>query len=329
MRKTKKKCEKREGFTIIELLTVMSIIIILISILVPAMNKARQFAKEVQQKNQFKAINTGMEMYRNDFEGYPDSTYESAANTGLTYGYCGAMKLAEAMFGQDLLGFHPYSRFRSDYTDGINTNPGDELYQRLPTDPAPDAHNLSLRKGPYLELGNANAHRLWHIYNETTITTADFNREVFVLADVYSRVQNNSPTGKPWIGMPILYYRANISGNGHPHFLNNDPAQGPDPVPPISADNFYNYEDNDELVQMGMPWLSDLAIGHLMDSTGKNTRYTAPLNQSSAYFFYHNTYDGDIPIPVGRPHRPDSFILISAGFDGEYGTSDDITNFPQ
>jgi len=27
------------------------------------------------------------------------------------------------------------------------------------------------------------------------------------------------------------------------------------------------------------------------------------------------------------PYRPDSYILISAGADGEYGTSDDICNF--
>ena len=29
----------------------------------------------------------------------------------------------------------------------------------------------------------------------------------------------------------------------------------------------------------------------------------------------------------GWPHRSDSYILISAGVDGEYGTGDDITNF--
>jgi len=30
-----------------------------------------------------------------------------------------------------------------------------------------------------------------------------------------------------------------------------------------------------------------------------------------------------------RPYKPDTFILMSAGFDGEYGTNDDITNFQQ
>ena len=29
-----------------------------------------------------------------------------------------------------------------------------------------------------------------------------------------------------------------------------------------------------------------------------------------------------------RPVNPDSYLLISAGVDGRYGTNDDITNFP-
>ena len=32
---------------------------------------------------------------------------------------------------------------------------------------------------------------------------------------------------------------------------------------------------------------------------------------------------------VLRSSRSDSYILISAGWDGEYGTRDDIANFPQ
>ncbi|MFC1763773.1 hypothetical protein ACFL6U_17070, partial [Planctomycetota bacterium] len=32
---------------------------------------------------------------------------------------------------------------------------------------------------------------------------------------------------------------------------------------------------------------------------------------------------------VSRPQRRDSYILISAGWDGLYGTRDDVTNFDQ
>jgi type II secretory pathway pseudopilin PulG len=328
-----KNLKKKEGFTIVELLTVMSIIIILISILVPAMNKARQFAKEVLQKNQFKAINSGLEMFRNDFDEYPESSYDTSSTVaGTTFAYCGAMKLAEAMMGQDLIGFHPYSRFRSDYKDGQ----GRDLYDDDPTDyQYPDDYNQQFRKG---QLGNANIHRLWNVYGggndgpPQLLPNSEFSTMAFVLCDVYTNVENNSPTGKTYIGMPVLYYRANTTGNGHPHFINNDPASGMagQPAPTPGPANYYNYLDNDALVQLGMPWLQNPAIGHLMDSTGKLTRYNdSPMNQSNAYFFYHNTYNEDVPLPQGRPHRSNSFILLSAGLDGEYGTSDDITNFPQ
>ena len=54
---------KNSGFTIIELLTVMSIIIIIMSILVPALSGARKFAAKVRQKAQFYEISKGLEDY--------------------------------------------------------------------------------------------------------------------------------------------------------------------------------------------------------------------------------------------------------------------------
>lgn len=47
---------KQRAFTIVELLTVMSIIIILIGLLVPGLNQIRQYATGVKQKVQFHNI---------------------------------------------------------------------------------------------------------------------------------------------------------------------------------------------------------------------------------------------------------------------------------
>ena len=76
---------------------------ILLSILLPALNMAKWYAKYVTQKNQFHNIDTGLQAFEIDFKEYPDSSATDATDAP----YCGAMKLAEAMAGQDGLGFNP------------------------------------------------------------------------------------------------------------------------------------------------------------------------------------------------------------------------------
>lgn len=73
----------------------------------------------------------------------------------------------------------------------------------------------------------------------------------------------------------------------------------------------YKYQDNHELVGLGKPW----------DPGGApHTLFTDPLE------FYRSTWNEQIQ-SVTKPYRADSFILMSAGFDNEYGTPDDIFNF--
>jgi prepilin-type N-terminal cleavage/methylation domain-containing protein len=274
----------KKAFSIIELLTVMSIIVILLGLLLPSLNMAKRYAKEVKQKAQFNSIASALELFSNFWGDYPPSADPNGD-------YCGAMKLCEALVGQDLMGFHPKSLFAEDFMDAD----GNLLYDRDPSVPAddPDEANLKSRKGPYLQLEKANAYRLWRLYSNT----GSFNPDVFVLCDVYNRVSDRQ-TGRG-IGMPILYYKADTSGIKH------DPNDLP-----ISGDDkgqFYNYLDNDELVVLGAPGGGT----HLLDGEK----------------FYELTKDNRITIQAGRPYRPDSYILISAGFDGLYGTEDDIFNF--
>jgi hypothetical protein len=93
-------------------------------------------------------------------------------------------------------------------------------------------------------------------------------------------------------GAPILYYRADTSRK-----LIRD---------------MYNVLDNDALVQMKIAW--DRKIHHL-------------ANADNQYEFFYN-YIRDPKIEARAwPYRPDSYILISAGADGLYGTNDDVTNF--
>jgi hypothetical protein len=55
-----------------------------------------------------------------------------------------------------------------------------------------------------------------------------------------------------------------------------------------------------------------------------------PDNTTPGYRFYMNTTNDKMlatTTAAVRPYRADTYILISAGYDGEYGTPDDICNF--
>jgi hypothetical protein len=99
-------------------------------------------------------------------------------------------------------------------------------------------------------------------------------------------------------GMPILYYKADTSKTAHDI---NDPN---------NSENIYNYRDNQALLALGVP-----------GNPGKKH----PLYQNPKIFYemtrnYRST-------KTNKPQRADTYILLSAGLDGLYGTIDDIANF--
>lgn len=293
MKTDSNKMSKNAAFTIVELLTVMSIITILIGLLVPALNKVKRYSYEVKQKAQLKGIETGLEFFNAEFGDYPDS----GPLDPIGVPYCGAMKLCEAMMGWDLMGIHQESVFRSDGMDGT----GKVLY---PNDniSAIEAckDSLCIRKGPYLPLEGTDAFAIGDLYSDT----GPFSSRHFVLSDVFKHVPHLK-TGRK-VGMPILYYKANTMN--FQHNINN----------PNDPDNIYNYRDNQALLALGKPWEPA--------SLTNSPHRLLTVNEQGAGRFYLNTKNHEITT-ASRPYRADTFILISAGYDSEYGTPDDICNY--
>ncbi len=311
MKRTSKK-----GFTIVELLTVMGVIAVLIGLLVPALALVKEHASRLQQRAQFHGIDVGLEIYKNELGSYPES-YDNFVTGKEGVNYCGANKLAEAMVGWDLLGFHPKSGYRSDGTNDNGVlvyNPQAGFTDGGYTESAEE--NLQNRE-VFVDMENANAFRLVDIYSAIGGFNANLNEGGFTLCDVYAKKRL---AGKK-AGMPILYYKA------RPGRQFQDSTEDSDGDADLYNDDIYNYLDNDAIVALNDP----------DNGTGVNDH---PLYQTttaaSALEFdelivnqqvFEATDDGSGLTGVKRPYRAESYILISAGQDGLYGTGDDIFNF--
>lgn len=301
---------KYNGFTMVELLTVVAVISLLLAILIPSLQMVRKIVKETQQKAQFTTIDLALTAFKSDYGSYPPSAQRDTIGAH----YCGAQKLAEAMMGQDLLGFHPDSIFRQDgqdknnvdlYPDDLNPIPGSS-----------DWDNLQKRRGPYLDAATANVFRLGSdlgMQNGLFENIVRLNPERYVVCDVFAvkNVTITQPGGSTATfraGTPILYYRAKTASK----VFNSGPT----------ADRIYDCEDNIVLIELyQLKKLPDVVEPH-------------KLIDPDPYYMYKPEYKlvdpkvSALMAPgVYWPYRPDSYILISAGPDGEYGTQDDITNF--
>jgi type II secretory pathway pseudopilin PulG len=329
--------KKANGFTIVELLTVMSIIIILMSLLMPGMQRTRRYARGVVQRAQFSEIAKGLELYRNDHqETYPDSGPTDGNATTLA-GYCGAMKLCEALLGQDGMGFHPSSTFQANTSTYLF-----DLCKQVDsaTINGSTALKTNLReRTKYLDSDSIKATRLKDLYSWYTddagknyyATTAKFQSTTdgdastatptqypnSVITDAFLRMNSRCTTitNNKKLGMPVLYYKADTSKLVHD--ISFDPAAyggSTNPNPSI-----YNFDDNYAITGLGCPWESTLSTTHPMwGPTSAN-----PANVKIFYKAITNTKITSTP----RPHNEDTYILLSAGWDGLYGTADDVYNF--
>lgn len=241
-----------------------------------------------RQQAQFNSIRTAIELFNSEFDGYP----QSGALDENGRPYCGAMKLSEAMMGRDLMGFHPDSVFSS---DGIGSK-GNVLYTKSNAVSEEDYYDsLKVRKGPYLPLEYANAYTLSDIYGKGN--TGSFDPNNYLLCDDFMHVKIQGKRRK--IGMPILYYKADTSKTAH------------DMSDPNNPENIYDYRDNQALLALGVP-----------GDPGKKH----PLYEDPKIFYKIARNDKKVAGP-SVPQRADTYILLSAGHDGLYGTKDDIANF--
>jgi len=323
-----------KGFTLIELLVVIAIIVLLVGILVPGMQAFKRTADNLKQKSRFHAMEVGLELYLKDFREYPDS--KKLPETNDSNVVCGAHHLAEALFGRDLRGFDYKSRWYAMtdsaipdiYANNNNSTEQDDI----------DA-SAARRKGPYVDLKDVGVFRLnagidepWYpaggiaVSTETgeTIYAGNDDYPSPVVSDIfYKKVIKvvNLDTGTEQgfrIGTPVLYFKANTAGKQSRGY----DADGT----PITDSRklLYNYEDNEPM--FGLPQVSGPEADSKNNHHYRETYSEGTPSKDGSDLFYDDITNKKVG-QYAKPYNARSFLLISAGRDGIYGTNDDVTNF--
>lgn len=307
------------GFTLVELLVVIAIIALILGIALPALSRARDQARIVSMQATLRVISTGLEQFNNDLQGYPSSTPRpdmkaDGPGSGDPIDY-GAQLLVQALIGWDGLG----------YVDPNNpgTTVGQDWYNL-------DASNKPFieRFGPYIQSDSVDLKTKGELQVGTFVRVTDgfygATSDNRVVVDIF-RFQ-----------MPILYYRADSNGTAVAADVDQDTQATMTPFPAI-----YDFDDNDAYTT-STALVAPSGLSHFDPSINFNPQSGPPANEYEAfqnYLWDPDTFDADNPPAAtdqwfdsgvnayARPYNKDSFVLISAGPDGGYGTRDDVRNF--
>jgi len=252
-----------KAFTLVELLTVIVIIGILVSILMPTLGAARNLAKDTRTMALIRVLDGALEQFNsNERIGgqYPPSSGVSAlVAAGNTITPDGAQLLVLAVAGYDLMGTPGFGAAGTQYDYAL------------------------ARSGPYCDLQS-------------------------VLKPLNQIPGYSSASGAPVVvdpfGMPILYYRADLTVGGN------------------VLTNRYNRGDNSDITNNAG------GVTHSSfdtDDAKFRALFTDPTATSLA------------GAGASIPYKKDSYLLWSAGVDKIYGyksvgggniQSDDNANFP-
>ena len=137
---------KTRGFTLVELLVVIAIIGILIALLLPAVQAAREAARRSQCSNNLKQIGLGLQNYHDTFKVFPPSSISSGGYGGHAMsGWIFILPFMEAAQVHDLW------NFSEDYDDASNAagrrTPVDGLF--CPSKPRSEKASSSTAYGDY------------------------------------------------------------------------------------------------------------------------------------------------------------------------------------
>jgi len=329
------------AFTLVELLTVIAIISLLIGVLVPAFSTSRAQAKAATSRAQIRTLEQSCNLFQNDNGGVPQSRgpnpfeYDGSGSTDVNL--TGAQWLALQLSGFDRSGW-----VKPILANDSGSNPGDGD-GKIDMDDWRDWYDVSpqrdyTRFGPYVE-SDPKIFETPNTYVETHSAAAPVPAPMQLGSNDWGN--GRCAFYVDGFGFPILYYAATPQVN--------EPFTTGTPGSRMTVGRF---DQSDNAFITG----SDTDDGRT-SYTGEGWDFAgAGVGVSGAGGFYHPLgifgYEKDqteFPEPAsfagvlsdpqiysstqrnnrGKiwPYKADSFLLISPGKDGLFGTTDDIRNF--
>ncbi len=339
----------RRGFTMVELLTVVAIVALLIAILVPSVNAVRTHARVAASEAAISAISTGLETFRADGQvggAYPPSASDKLNNSqklmykvdnpyatsdGTLIEVSGAGLLVWALAGADLLGTPGFHTTRSSSTywgddtdavaDGGNTPAGSGAYAINTNTQEP----IQSRVAPYVDLSKIRV-----MTRQKGSNPGEFileTEEQAVGRGGGSAPSRTYPMFLDAFGYPILYYKADPAGL---KIADRSPTDG---TAAGLNRGVYHFLDNGALLTEnlgGGPGTNQPVLQLRSDSgsTPHLLTWVMTLGGGAETTNFGKYIQNKDVTAKPTPHNRDTFLLISPGPDGLYGSGDDITNFP-
>jgi prepilin-type N-terminal cleavage/methylation domain-containing protein len=313
---------RNRGFTLIELLVVVGIIVILIALLIPALSAAKRRAKITETTATLTGLKSNIEQYYQNFQAYPGPAPVAQTTSTNADAPTGTQSLLLALC------YSPYG------TSKAGTTPSECKVSISGTAVYIDAANPT---GP---TDFANGNKQYPAFFTPTSkditagtlsgTTYTWNPGGISGSGVASAAKMPTIIDRFADPLPILYYRRTpgVDGTGDVPVggstVTNQPAGSTAaaaaivlPIvanPPVTVASFYLNENLAYIGTSGTPVNLVSPSGSTFPQSGKldaNTLATDVATISPAP-------------PPGNATARGEYVLISAGFDRTYGTSDDI-----
>lgn len=338
------------GFTVVELLTVIAIIVLLISLLVPTLSSARESAKAGASKADLKALGDALTLFRNENPGegrgngagFPPSARADDPTVAGSQFIFGAQWLYRYLSGPDGLGYIPEETVPRDLVLqglGQSEHEQQDWYASEPTGVNPYAP-LD-RVGPYIDPGAIKSVMAAELPNSPFIVNEDGSFDPDPLIPVQLGLDESTyraPVFLDRFDFPILYYAANprlaervdapLAGAG---FQPNDPrgiytfmdnglftgaCKGG-----LCVYTSWVYKEQESDIQNFGVWSDGVPDPNTILEDPKTFPYYI-LDKSN----FESTRRPDQP-GVMVPVRKSSFLLFTPGADGIFGTNDDVQNW--